>query len=679
MKKYSKDPKVRQISIEEFLDEYDFLRGITKKNFWKGKKPEIYGEYFKITNDLAICVSYNCSFTNFGTSVQAILEEIVVAQRDGVTEYALYDNELDRLLEEKSKHKRSKKIDSQIELTKKAKKLFPKRKGATIPVNQTFESHFIDTGYKTSLEAFKNKYIVFDVETNGTRKSNDDLLSLSIYDPTTGICYNRFFPLDLQPLVLTTYINGITDEMLNELLHWNQDEVDSLIEYFDLKNKTLLSYSGGKGLFDSSFLINYCKRHKLSGFEDLKYENIKSLIPETVCASEGQLSKDNLCKILGIDGVFEQHTSYNDCLLEWKLFEQLKNEKIVFADNKIYKYHDGYIVPISLLNRCPELAKYASIKIPYIIGRATLEYEYLLPNKITKSIKKYPTNITGIALENGLNAYLNVEKQSNKQFLIKNKKLFELIGTLDNNVEAIPISLGKDGSLKSLSEENDDYINDVNETTRLLMNNLSPVFDYIKNNIFHNSKIISQELVISADGKVLALCDLSSKEKVLEIKTYGLYINKGNEIVNQNLLKQLYYESNNRPVYLLSIDIQTHRNQDFKIITDAVIIHIYHIELEISEPKPQVFEKQLWLDEIDVLKAIIKNSCATAAEIAAKKHMSVKNVYKCFKTLKTFGYIKREDETKSKSPWKILRNAKDNKTKYYFENDVMVVLPNESK
>ena len=63
------------------------------------------------------------------------------------------------------------------------------------------------------------KDVVFDVETNGTRKSNDDLLSLSIYDPSTGLCYNRYFPLDLQPLILTGFIHGITDEMLADSTH----------------------------------------------------------------------------------------------------------------------------------------------------------------------------------------------------------------------------------------------------------------------------------------------------------------------------------------------------------------------------------------------------------------------------------------------------------------------------
>lgn len=64
----------------------------------------------------------------------------------------------------------------------------------------------------------------------------------------------------------------ITDSTLENASHLTQDEVNKLIEYFDLKNRTLLSFSGWKGTFDFSFIINYCKRHSLVGFENLKYD-----------------------------------------------------------------------------------------------------------------------------------------------------------------------------------------------------------------------------------------------------------------------------------------------------------------------------------------------------------------------------------------------------------------------
>ena len=76
-------------------------------------------------------------------------------------------------------------------------------------------------------------YLVLDVETNGLRKARDDLLSISIFDPYSGVCYNRFLPLDLQPIVLTSDINGITTKQLESCSHITQQELDELFERFD--------------------------------------------------------------------------------------------------------------------------------------------------------------------------------------------------------------------------------------------------------------------------------------------------------------------------------------------------------------------------------------------------------------------------------------------------------------
>lgn len=100
----------------------------------------------------------------------------------------------------------------------------------------SFEDYIVNVDYITPFVHLKDKYVVFDIETNGLRKVNDDLLSISIYDPSNGKCYNRFLPLDLQPLVLTTWINGIKDEDLARQTHITQEELDKLIETFDLKN-----------------------------------------------------------------------------------------------------------------------------------------------------------------------------------------------------------------------------------------------------------------------------------------------------------------------------------------------------------------------------------------------------------------------------------------------------------
>ena len=190
--KFSKDPKVRLVSLEEFLNNCDYFIGLTKKDLWTDKTiPSPGGTYYKITPNYLIYVWYDFSFTNFGMDIKEKLIEIQVAYRDGKTEYELFDNKLLELQNERATYKRNKKLDAKIEGIIKSKKLLKKYKEKSSGIERPYESYLIDTGYKTQINDLKNKYIVFDVETNGVRKSNDDLLSLSIYDPTTGMCYNR--------------------------------------------------------------------------------------------------------------------------------------------------------------------------------------------------------------------------------------------------------------------------------------------------------------------------------------------------------------------------------------------------------------------------------------------------------------------------------------------------------
>ena len=579
-KKFSKDPKITLVSIQAFFENSNFLID-AKGHLWKEKKrPSICKKYYKFTSDKLILLEYGCRTINFGMSSTEKLESIQVAIRDGITEYKLFDDLLVELQNYKKEHKRSKKADAYINELTDAMKLLPKYKTKKVSRTINFEECLEDLGYKTDFDFLKNKYVVFDVETNGTRTANDDLLSLSIYDPTTGICYNRFFPLDLQPLVLTGWIHGITNRQLANLSHLTQNEVDNIINFFDLKNKTMLSFSGGKGLFDASFLINYCKRHNLYGFEGLQYENIKSYLPSISYVYAGQMTKDNLCKLFGIEGLQEIHSSQNDCLLEWKLFEKIKDKNLFFINNKLYKYNEGYIVPVSYLNSNSNLATIAKIEIPNLVATCTEIYRFNLPSNIVGLIKKFPTNITGIAVENGINSKLNVTMQDNTLFLARNKQYVNYIGSLESNIQEIHVTIQKDGTLKSSDSKNDEYIAEVNKTTKLITDNLKPVFDYIKDVIFKNEEIKSQELCISDDRKVLALCDLSSTTKVLEIKTKPIRLDENNNI-NIFLARQLFYESKGRDVYLLSIDIQRHFNEKYEDITDSVGIIIYNVALKI--------------------------------------------------------------------------------------------------
>ena len=554
-----------------------------------------------------------------------------------------------------------------------ARELLPIYAEKNKPSAKPFESYLIDTGYKTSKDNLKNKYLVFDIETNGLRKSSDDLLSLSIYDPTTGICYNRFFPLDLQPLVLTGFINGIDDETLANATHMTQDEFNWLKDYFHFEDRILLSFSGGKGAFDSTFLQNYFNRHTILGFDDLVFENIKKHIPSAPFASEGQLSKDNLCRMFGIAGVNEIHSSYIDCILEWKLFEKVESECLFFIDRDLYKYSPEYIIPYSYLFRSTYLAKYAGIKVPNIKGVATELYKLTFPKKLLKEITKFPTNITGITIEHGINTYLNAVEQDNLMFLAKNKSHLEYVGSLISTMKEIPVIAKNDGTIRAIKEEDREYVKKINLVTRKIIEHIKPVTDYLRENIFKEEKIMSHELSLSNDRKVLALCDLSDSKNVVEIKTRTVL--DGENILKLDVARQLFYQANGRNTYVLAIKFDTHiSNRSSKIIVDDLNIYLYKVELSAYNPEATIKERILSNDEISVLKHISKNPKTSKSDLMRIMKCTARIVDKYLNILKAFEYIKKADPSSKISPWIILGSIDDIKTSYTMDGDEVKIV-----
>ena len=642
--KYSDDSKVRLLPLEEFIKRHDYFVGISAKDLLKPTtKPEEFNSYYKFTSDKLICIDYYSQITNYGTNSKPSLGLIEVAYRDGKTEYESFNTRIKELEAEQAVHKRKKSIQNELEKLRKAKIFYrrhlpkyQKPNSDIVGAKMSFDKYLVDTGSKTDSAKYGKKYVVFDVETNGLRRAYDDLLSLTIYDPFTGMAYNRFFPLDQQPLVLTSYLNGITDEDLKDSVHMTQEELNWVIDFFDLKNSVLLSYSGGEGTFDSSFVDHYCERHKLYGFGNLQFENIKKHLPALPLGS-AEMTKDKLCSLFGIEGVRKVHSGLNDCILEWKLFEQLVFHRVFFINEQLYRYHSEYILPVSYLNRCPELAESAGITIPAVVGVPKLIYEYVFPKKALKGICKFPTNITGITLEHLLNTLVGAEKQDNKVFLAENRKRLEYIGSIETEVNTIPIIANKDGTVKAVDKRNDKYINTVNAVTMQIKEYLSSTVAFIKDYIFNGDSIISQELVISEDRKVLAICDLSSSDAVVEIKTsdsldelpgYGV-------CVKPLITRQLFFESNGRNTYLLQIRFQ--ENSTGENISD-LRIQIFNVKFEMVDNEEN---SAAILDTKDIvlLELLQWNPLFTYAALEELTGMRANKLSVRAKRLKDEGYL----------------------------------------
>lgn len=381
-------------------------------------------------------------------------------------------------------------------------------------------------------------YVVLDVETNGLSSLRDDLLSISIYQPDTQRMYNRFLPLELNRDVYTTHINGITKKDLKKATPLTQEEINQLISDFDLYRRTILTY----GSIDEKFIRNYFKRKGLSGFDQLKFFNFKRNIISSRF-SDGSISKDNLCRLFGIENVQELHSGANDCLLEWKLFEKLNGNKLLITYNKVFVLNNDYIVPASYLANYPNF-KYHTQDLPKFKCSAKTVKRFTVTGQ---PIKKFPTNFNGLTIEHLINTMLGAERIDSSAFLVKNKSKLQYIGKLPSPYDEIYMNFNTDGTVSAVEDKDTELANELNTFILLLKKEITPLVNFIKKTIFHNQHILSQELVVHKDKNVLALCDLSSEDAVLEIKTYG--------ILNFDTMgDQLFYESNGRDCYVLQIE-----------------------------------------------------------------------------------------------------------------------------
>lgn len=400
----------------------------------------------------------------------------------------------------------------------------------------------------------KSKYVVLDVETNGLSSLKHDLLSISIYKPDDKKEYNRFLPLELNDYVETTYINGIMADDLEDKMPLTQAEFDNLLNVFELEKRTILVF----GSIDEKFMKNYMKRKSLKGFEKLTFYNFKHDIISSSFSS-GDISKDNLCMMYGIDGIRKVHSGINDCILEWKLFERMNNKKLIVLYNGVYELSDDYIVPVSYLSNYPNF-KYMIGKLPLISYRSQIIKEFTITNS---KIKKFETNISGIAIEHLINSMLKVEDKNIEtiRFQYENKSKLKFVGHLPSSIHSIPIITNSDGTLIAVKDEDKEMIEKVNNVNIILKNELNPLIEYVKHNIFKDKTIFSQELVVDHKDNVLAKCDLSSDESIMEIKTFNVDLDK--------IKYQLYYQSKGRNIYLLYIK-WGNKNRDLTFIISKI-------------------------------------------------------------------------------------------------------------
>lgn len=383
------------------------------------------------------------------------------------------------------------------------------------------------------------KYVVIDVETNGLSSKKDDLLSISLYRPDNQDTYTRFLPLERNLRIKTSRINGITQKDLMGKKALTQAEVDSLTTRFELKTRIVLQYSN----LDGTFLRKYFSRHGLTGIEDWKIYNFKQDIFSSAYQG-GNCTKDNLCRLYKIENVTKVHSGANDCRLEWELFQAMNGKNLLVTGNDVFEFNEEYIVPVTFRSLFPNFKRKYPLPPIQIVNRETV-FRYPLETPI----EKYGRNITGVIVEQVIFYLLRAKDVTPLDFMVENKAKLKKIGTLPSadGFEEVPVEFEKmSGEIRALNPSQKKIVESMEAGRKLLVRQIDRLIHFIKNDIFKGKQIVQQELVVKKEWNCFALCDLSSTDAVLEIKTVA--IKKLDDYVGQ-----YFIESAGREFYLLSI------------------------------------------------------------------------------------------------------------------------------
>ncbi len=335
----------------------------------------------------------------------------------------------------------------------------------------------------------------------------------------------------------------------------------------------------------------------------------------------------------------------------------MDNKRLLITDDKVFEFNEDYIVPASYLVTYPNF-KYHTQNLPRFkcSSRVVKEFEV-----VSRRIKKFPTNFNGITIEHLINTMLDVEKIDSSAFLIKNKSRLKYIGELPPSYDKIYMDFNSDGTVSAVDNKDKELVDELNKSILTLKTKIVPLVDYIKESIFKNKHILSQELVVHQDKNVLALCDLSSDSAVLEIKTYS--------IIDFNKLgDQLFYESNGRDCYIMQIVWSMEKSK----ITFVILKVEFEIDDSLSnnslKSRIDNFKNRIANKQVDVVEYVDSHSkvtlrCQLCGNTFSKSYSAMLKFSECpycnsFATLKT--------EKKSKThPLRSKERQLDRAQKYF--------------
>lgn len=239
------------------------------------------------------------------------------------------------------------------------------------------------------------------------------------------------------------------------------------------------------------------------------------------------------------------------------------------GEDNVFRLNEDYIIPASLFVTHPNLSRLVNDR-PYIECTSVLVKTFEID---AKGIEKFPTNISGMTIEHLLNSMLDVNMQNSQPFLLKNKMQLDYIGKIPNGKTIVPIMYNPDGTVTAIQNKDKEMVKRINSTAENLKERIQPLVDFIKNNIFKDERIMSQELVIDYKHNILALCDLSTEKAILEIKTTAAD--------SLTYKEQFFYEAKGRDIYHLKMEWVKDWNTN---LLQKVVFRIFSVDAHIGTP-----------------------------------------------------------------------------------------------
>ncbi len=417
------------------------------------------------------------------------------------------------------------------------------------------------------LQPDPSDYVVVDVETNGLDEETDDLLSISFYKPDEGRVFDRFLPLEKNDAIdpEAAQVNGIRAEDLEGLEPLSQGELDQLISDFELDRRLVLAYGGGN--FDERFLRRYIREHGLRGFDRVRFRDFKKLV---FCSGHAAYpaSKDNLCRAFGIGGVEDVHSSANDCVLEWQLFERMAGEGLLIVEGEVYRLargmgaNPGFLYPALWLDTFSRLRKFSGLPRHHVLGKVVYELE-LSADATSRSLclQELRNDVCGTAVRGVLGELLGVDAgllgpaegdpsveswlgTEGRGFLSADLGRLEHVGSLAEVGATYRDGMapGQRGApLTRLEPRHLDALSALREELGPLVDRLGEVFG-------EGGPIRAGQLQADESQGVCARSDFGNDAAVLTVKVGGSGLKPA------RCSNQLHYGSHGRRTYLLGID-----------------------------------------------------------------------------------------------------------------------------